>query len=106
MATGAAVKGSSKRAVRYPAQLVIMVSEDTVAAIERYALNGEVSKSFAARASLEPGVELTHIAEQYGVSHTDLVNAARLWAIKEAATSGAEPALVLDGNPADGNLAI
>lgn len=83
MATGAAVKGSSKRAVLFPAQLVIMVGDDTVEAIEAYALHGEVSKSAAARASLEPGLELTRIVKQYGVTHADLVNAARLWAVRE-----------------------
>ena len=82
MASGAAVKGSSKRAVLYPAQLVIMVNDETVDAVERYALQRETSKSSAARAYLEPGLELVRVSERYDVPVVELIEAAELYAVK------------------------
>ena len=67
---------------KYTAQIIAMMTPPSAERIERDALNREVSKSQSARECIELGVELREIATEYALDPVDLVNAARLHAIR------------------------
>lgn len=76
--SGNAVKGASTRPVRYPVQLVIMLSDDAAAYVQAAAVNRlergvPVSKSQAARSLIEDGIKLNMLAVEYGVSVEQLL---------------------------------
>ena len=82
--SGNAVKGASARPVLYPVQLVIMAGEATGDYIDGEVLRSGLSKSAVTRRSLEAGIELDKIATEHVIPLADLVNAARLHALKQA----------------------
>lgn len=55
--SGAAVPGAHPRPKKYPAQLVVMTSDDLAHYVEREAATDEVSKSEKARDYLLAGIE-------------------------------------------------
>lgn len=72
---------------RYPRQAITMLDDDLADRLERDALNEQKSKSAILRERIAAGAELHDVALEYGVSVPDLVTAARLHAIRQAASS-------------------
>lgn len=75
---------------RYTAQVVALVTAETAERIHRDALNRQVSKGEVIREHLTAGGELAEISAEYGVPVDELVNAARLHALRSTAHDGVE----------------
>lgn len=75
---------------RYTAQVVALVTAETAERIHRDALNRQVSKGEVIRDRLEVGGEIASIAETFGLPVDQLVNAARLHALRATAHDGVE----------------
>lgn len=75
---------------RYTAQVVALVTAETAERIHRDALNRRVSKGEVIRDRLEVGAQLVEISDEYGVPLDELVNAARLHALRATAHDGVE----------------
>lgn len=76
----------------FTAQLVVMLTPEQADGIARDALVTQRSKSQTAREYLATGAELQSIATEHGVALGDLVNAARLHALRATAHDGVEVA--------------
>jgi hypothetical protein len=72
---------------RFPRSLAVMLSHEQADAIEAAALNQQRSKADVVRERLDAGAELVSISEQYGAPLFELVNAARLYALRASGTS-------------------
>lgn len=75
---------------RYTAQLAVLVTPEAAERIHRDALNRQVSKGEVIREHLAAGGELAAIGAEYGVPLDELVNAARLHALRATAHDGVE----------------
>lgn len=81
---------STAAPARYTAAISALVLPDTAERIERDALNAQVSKGVVIRDALETGLELAAISTELGVPVDQLVNAARLHALRATAHDGVE----------------
>ena len=72
---------------RYPRQLAVMVTQAQAEEVERAALNEQRSKGDVVRQRLDVGAELVAIAAEYGEPLGELVNAARLYAVRRTVSS-------------------
>lgn len=75
---------------RLTAQLAVLVTEEARERIDRDALNRAVSLGEVVRDFIDLGAELRTIADEYGLDAVDLVNAARLHALRATARDGVE----------------
>lgn len=75
---------------RYTRQVIALLEPEDADRLERDALNKGRSKSETARTYLLAGRELHEIAAEHGVEVSELVNAARLHALRTTGRSGVE----------------
>lgn len=75
---------------RLTKQLAVLVTEETRERVDRDALNRAVSLGEIVRDFIDLGAEVRAIADEYGVETTELVNAARLHALRARAHDGVE----------------